>query len=156
MARRASKCGVSLRAIVVRDTYRNLADSTLKTWLRWFPDDSPRGYLKQSNPATYMLRTPDGRLHEVLFRHGQTAQDASLFLSTEYGFIGLEEVAPAYLPGKDQKVSPGIAEEVFDMAYSRLRQEGLPEPELALTSNPPSRVHWSSKRIIDATGNDKH
>jgi hypothetical protein len=103
-----------------------------------------------------MLRTPDGRLHEVLFRHGQTAQDASLFLSTEYGFIGLEEVAPAYLPGKDQTVSPGISEEVFNMAYSRLRQEGLPSPEIALTSNPPSRLHWSSKRIIDATADEKH
>src|SRR4029077_13225046 len=100
MSRWAAKQGVSLRACIVRDTYRNLADSTLKTWLRWFPDDSSRGYLSKSNPADYMLRTPDGRMHEVCFRHGQTAQDASLFLSTEYGFIGLEEIAPAYLPEK--------------------------------------------------------
>lgn len=152
----ASKQGISLRAVIVRDTYRNLADSTLKTWLRWFPDGSMMGRISRSNPADYQLRTPDGRMHEVLFRHGQTAQDASLFLSTEYGFIGLEEVAPAYLPGKEQKVSPGISEELFDTAYSRLRQEGLAEPEMAITSNPPSRSHWASKRIIDVTENERH
>lgn len=165
MAHRAAIAGVSLRAVLVRDTYRNLADSTLKTWLRWFPDKSKFGYLKHSVPADYMLRTPDfpyqggiikSREHEVMFRHGQTAQDASLLLSTEYGLIGLEEVAPAYLPGKNQLVSPGIAEEFFDIAYSRLRQEGLHEPELAMTSNSPSRTHWSSKRLIDASKNEKH
>ena len=152
----ASKLGVSLRAVIMRDTYRNLSDSTLKTWLRWFPDNSMMGYISKSNPADYMLRTPDGRMHEVLFRHGQTAQDASMFLSTEYGFIGLEEVAPAYLPGVEQRVSPGISEEVFDLAYSRLRQEGLEQPEIALTSNPPSRSHWASKRIIDKSGDERH
>lgn len=152
----ASKSGVSLRAMILRDTYRNTVDSTLKTWLHWFPDKSMMGHISHSNPADYVLRTPDGRLHEVLFRHGQTAQDASMFLSTEYGFIGLEEVAPAYLPGDNQVVSPGIAEEVFDLCYSRLRQSGLDEPELSLTSNPPSRNHWASKRIIDKTGNERH
>src|SRR5690348_3118482 len=104
----STKYGVSLRAIIVRDTYRNLADSTLKTWLEWFPDKSPLGYIAQSQPVDYKLRTPDGRMHDVSFRHGQTAQDASLLLSTEYGLICLEEVAPAYLPGKTQLVSPGI------------------------------------------------
>lgn len=152
----SEKYGLSLRAIIVRDTYRNLADSTLKTWFEWFPDKSLMGFVKQAQPVTYMLRTPDGRLHEVNFRHGQTAQDASILLSTEYGLICLEEVAPAYLPGKNQVVSPGISEEFFDMAYSRLRQKGLPEPEIALSANPPSRLHWASKRIIDASGSDKH
>jgi len=152
----ASKIGVSLRAVIMRDTYRNLEDSTFKTWLRWFPDNSMMGYVSKSNPADYQLRTPDGRLHEVLFRHGQTAQDASMFLSTEYGFIGLEEVAPAYVPGGEQKVSPGMSEELFDLAYSRLRQEGIAEPEIALTSNPPSRTHWASKRIIDKSGDERH
>src|SRR5690348_2122851 len=156
MARRAAKAGKSLRALILRDTYRNLVDSTLKTWLYWFPDASQYGRLIRSVPADFILRTPDGTEHEVLFRHGQTAQDASQFLSTEFGFIGLEEVAPAYLPGKDQKVSPGIAEEVFDLVYSRLRQTGIDEPELAITSNPPSPSHWSSKRIIDPSGDSKH
>jgi len=152
----SKKYGVSLRAIIVRDTYRNLADSTLKTWLEWFPDKSAVGYIKQAQPVDYILRTPDGREHQVSFRHGQTAQDASLLLSTEYGLICLEEVAPAYLPGKTQLVSPGISEEFFDMAYSRLRQKGVPEPELAMSANPPSPNHWSSRRIIDPSGNDRH
>src|SRR5690242_21541060 len=65
MAVRAAKAGVSLRAVLIRDTYRNLSDSTLKTWLRWFPDNSVMGRISRSNPADYLLRTPDeiGRAH---------------------------------------------------------------------------------------------
>lgn len=156
MARRAAKKGKSLRALLLRDTYRNLADSTLQTWLRWFPDGQS-GRLVRSVPADFVFTTPDGREHTVLFRHGQTARDASDFLGTEYGFIGLEEVAPAYLPGKDAKVSPGIAEEVFQLALSRgSRVQDDIDPELAITCNPPSRSHWTSKLIIDRSGNERH
>lgn len=103
----------------------------------------------RTKPADFILHV-GGRQHEVLFRHGQTAKDASDFLGTEYGLIGLEEIAPAYLPGKNQLVSPGIAEEVFDMALSRgARAKTDVQPELALTANPPSPSHWGSKRIID-------
>ena len=150
LAERAAKQGHSLRALLLRDTYRNLADSTLKTWFHWFPDDV-MGRKTASLPVDFALRTPDGREHEVLFRHGQNAADASAFLSTEYGFIGLEEVAPAYMPGPKAVVSPGIAKEVFDMALGRLRQPGIDEPELAMTANPPPLSHWLSKHLIDLT-----
>jgi hypothetical protein len=93
-----------------------------------------------------------GRYHDVLFRHGQNEQDASMFLSTEYDGIFLEEIAPAYLPG-EKKVSPGIAEGVFDMALARLTREvdraAAIRPELCMTCNSPPLPHWGSKRIID-------
>ncbi len=75
-----------------------------------------------------------------------------MFLSTEYDVIGLEEIAPAYLPGQ-KKISPGIAEGVFDMALPRLsRQKERAEaigPELVMTCNSPPLTHWASTRIID-------
>src|SRR3990170_2250 len=37
-AQRAARYGLSLQALMVRDTYRNLADSTLQTFLYWFPE----------------------------------------------------------------------------------------------------------------------
>lgn len=150
----AADAGYSLRALLVRDTYRNLADSTLQTFLYWFPESNGApglGKKAQSQPVDFKLFV-GGRSHDVLFRHGQTEQDASMFLSTEYDFIGLEEVAPAYLPG-EKAVSPGISEGVFDMAISRLTRQieraAAIRPELCMTCNSPPLTHWASKRIID-------
>jgi hypothetical protein len=153
-AKEAAEEGKSLRTLFLRDTYRNLADSTLKTWLHWFPDGRA-GRLVRSQPADFILKV-NGIEHEVLFRHGQTAKDASDVLGTEYGQINLDEVAPAFSPGKTQLVSPGIAEEVFDMVLSRgARAKTDVIPELAITANPPPRSHWASKRIIDLAGDDE-
>ena len=148
LCERAAEKGYSLRALVMRDTYRNLADSTLQTWLHWF---KTYGEIVHSNPVDFKIYV-GGREHDVLFRHGQTEQDASQFLSTEYDGIFLEEIAPAYLPGA-KKISPGINEGVFDMAYSRLTREAKRAaaicPEMIMTCNSPPLNHWSSVRIID-------
>lgn len=148
LACRAARQGLSLRGIILRDTYRNLKDTTLKTWDEWF---SPLSRVSESEPRTIKLRVdenPDIE-HELLFRHGQTAADAVNFLSSEYGFIGLEEIGPAFFTSSGV-TSAGIAEEVFDMAISRLVQKGIDRPELAMTSNPPPIQHWASRRLIDA------
>jgi hypothetical protein len=148
---RAAKAGLTARCLFVRDTYRNLLDSTFRVFLEWFPKDTAAGYVSQSEPMEFKLNV-GGRYHDILFRHGQTEQDASMFLSTEYDFIGLEEIAPAYTPGA-KTVSPGIAEGVFDQAYARLTRKSdraaLVRPELCMTCNSPPLTHWASKRIID-------
>jgi hypothetical protein len=148
---RTAKAGYSARMLFVRDTYRNLIDSTFQTFKDWFPDGSAAGYVSQSEPVNFKLNV-GGRYHEVLFRHGQTEQDASMFLSTEYDGIFLEEIAPAYIPG-GKKVSPGIAEGVFDMAIGRLTRKAdraaAIRPELCMTCNSPPLTHWASKRMID-------
>ncbi len=157
MAERAAAAGIGARMILVRDTYRNLMDSTYQTWKEWFPPGSVLGYVSKSEPLDFQLNVAapgatKGLYHEILFRHAQTEQNASDFLSTEYDFIGLEEIAPAYIPGK-KLVSPGISEGVFDMAVSRLSRKveraDAVRPELCMTCNPPPLNHWSSKRIID-------
>jgi hypothetical protein len=143
---RAAAQGVSARWIIIRDTYRNLEDTTLKTWLDIFPDGAA-GRIIKTNPVDYLLRTEDGTEHEILFRHGQTASDASSFLSSEFAGAFLEEVAPAFNPSGI--VSPGIDESVFDMVLGRLVQKGVAHPQMILTSNPPPMQHWASRRIID-------
>ncbi len=148
---RAAKAGFTANCLFLRDSYRNLVDSTYRTFLEWFPDGTAAGYKSQSEPIDFKLNV-GGRYHDIKFRHGQTEQDASAFLSTEYDFIGLEEIAPAYTPGA-KTVSPGIAESVFDMAISRLsRKKERAEkvrPELCMTCNSPPLNHWGSVRIID-------
>jgi hypothetical protein len=143
---RAAAAGISARWIVLRDTYRNLEDTTLKTFLGCFPEGAA-GRITQATPVDFALKTEDGTEHEILFRHGQTAADASSFLSAEYAGVFLEEVAPAFNPSGI--VSPGIAEEVFDMALGRLVQKGIEHPQMIMTSNPPPMQHWASRRIID-------
>lgn len=137
--------GIGLRALIMRDTYRNLEDTTLKTWLEWF---GKCGVLKHRSSVTdFTFYTPNCKEpHEVLFRHGQTESEASSFLSSEYGVIFLEEAAPAFTPSG--LVSPGIAEGVFDVALTRLVQRGVLEPELLITCNPPTPQHWVNRRII--------
>jgi len=145
LAVRAAKLGISLRGVILRDTYRNLKDTTLATWDQWF---GPLCETIESIPRTSRLHLPDTKITaDLMFRHGQTAAEASNFLSLGVGFIGLEEVAPAFTVSGI--VSPGIAEEVFDMALGRLEQTGIAEPELCMTSNPPPIHHWASKRLID-------
>jgi len=151
IAERAAKNGLTANILVVRDTYRNLMDSTYKTFTKWFPDGSAFGFAKKSEPVDFKLNV-GGRYHDVLFRHLQTEQDASSVLSTEYDAILIDEIAPAYLPG-EKKVSPGISEGVFDMAISRLSRTTdrvqKVRPELCMTANSPPLTHWSSTRIID-------
>ena len=148
---RAAKAGYTARIIYIRDTYRNLIDSTYATWKEWFPPDTAAGYVSHSDPIDFKLNVGD-RYHDIEFRYGQTEQDASKFLSTEYDGIMLEEIAPAYIPGK-KLISPGIAEGLFDMAISRLTRKAdraaAIRPELCMTCNPPPLNHWSSQRIID-------
>src|SRR5918999_3835658 len=50
LCERATEAGYSLRALVMRDTYRNLADSTLQTWLHWF---KTYGEIVHSNPVDF-------------------------------------------------------------------------------------------------------
>lgn len=157
IGQRAAAHGLSMRAILARDTYRNLVDSTLQTFLYWFPE-GVLSVKEHSDPVDIKLWTPlktdpnKGMWHTILFRHGQTEQDASMFLSTEYDFIGLEEIAPAYLPGQG-RISPGISEGVFDMALPRLtraaERAAIIRPEMAMTCNSPPTNHWASVRIID-------
>lgn len=143
----ASRKGIALKAVILRDTYRNLEDTTLKTWMEWF---GQCGTLKRiQNVTNFYLQVPGSDIaHEVLFRHGQTAADASSFLSSDYGVIFLEEAAPAFTP--TGLVSPGIAEEVFDLALTRLVQKGIDNPELIITCNPPTPQHWVNRRLIAA------
>jgi len=158
ICQRAANAGLTARILFVRDTYRNLIDSTFRTFTEWFPDGSAAGFLSRSDPAEFKLNVPakgnpgKAHYHDILFRHLQTEQDASAILSTEYDGIMVDEVAPAYLPG-EKKVSPGIAEGVFDMAISRLTRKldraAMVRPELCMTANSPPLTHWASTRIID-------
>ena len=58
------------RCVVVRDTYRNLYNTTVKSWWDWYPKDVGEWRGGDDRPAEHILdfETPDGPLHfEIRF-----------------------------------------------------------------------------------------
>lgn len=81
------------RMCVVRNTYRELSDSTVRTWLDWFPTDVFGRFVR--NEATHELRfgLPDGTSVEcdVLFRALDGPDDQPKLRSVEYTMGWLNE-----------------------------------------------------------------
>ena len=77
------------RWVVVRNTKGQLKDTTLKTWLDWFPSRQGVGYWKETD-ATYYLEFGDVRA-EILFRALDTPDDVAKVLSLELSACWLNE-----------------------------------------------------------------
>src|SRR5262245_6535473 len=91
---------IPLRGVVIRSSYRELHDSTRKTVDEWF--GKIMTYREKDEEATITFPGRDGvvRSHTLLFRACKREAEASKFLSTEYAFIWLEEVVPAFTSTK--------------------------------------------------------
>lgn len=68
------------RWMIVRNTMKQLKDTTLKTWLSWFPSGTI-GYWRETG-ATYFIEVDDIRA-EVMFRALDRAEDTDNLLSLE-------------------------------------------------------------------------
>jgi len=137
---------VPIRGLVVRETYRQLSDTTKRTWNDWFERCST--YVKQDEMAQLTIPGADGvmRTHTMDFRHARRAADAQAFMSAEYAFIWFEECVPAIDIGSGV-VGGGLPEELLNIALMRQRQRGAHRVNIVLTFNPPSRFHWVYKRF---------
>lgn len=76
------------RAVVVRNTAPQLADTTLKSWAMWFKDGVAGEW--KATPKTFILKFGDVEC-EVLFRALDTLDDVSKVLSLEVTFAVLDE-----------------------------------------------------------------
>lgn len=92
--------------MVVRDTMPQLRDTTLKTWLSWFPNGSI-GTWKETG-KTYFINIDDIRA-EVMFRALDTADDVDNLLSLE--------VTGAYINEKRS-----AAREIIEGIHGRIGQ----------------------------------
>lgn len=136
-----------LRWLVIRESHRELQDSTLKTWEEWFGSITRNKVSDKVLEVTFPNYEGKVLTHLIHYRHARRAQDATKFLSTEYAGIWLEECVPAY--ERDRGViGGGIVEEIFNLALLRLRQRDAPYLEMLLTFNPPSKYHWTYKRFV--------
>ena len=121
------------RYAVARETYRELEDTTIRTWLDWFPDDPAIGHFKVSSNS-YML-TCDDIEAEILFRALDKPDDIKKLLSTEYTKAWINEARE-------------VPEAIFNGLTGRVgrfppeKDGGCVDPGVIMDSNPPAEDHW--------------
>lgn len=130
-----------LRAAVIRNTYRELLDTTVQTWLDWFPEDQCGRFSRSDMTHEVRLLCPDGAPLEldVLFRALDRPRDVRKLLSLELTFAYVNEARE-------------IPKAVIDMLLERIgrfpsyRDPAIREhPYFAglwMDTNPPDEDHW--------------
>lgn len=120
------------RWAIVRNTYRELADTTVKTWLDWFPER----YLGPFTQIDMIHRISFGDVEcEVLFRALDRPQDVKKLLSLE-------------LTGAWVNEAREIPKSVIDMLQGRVgrfpsKRDGGPSWfGVLMDTNPPDNDHW--------------
>jgi len=125
------------RYAVVRNTYRQLADTTIKTWLDWFPDPHFGTYAKSEH--NYLLTFPleDGSRveSEIMFRALDRPDHVSNLLSLELTgcFVNeAREIAWAIIKALQGRVG----------RYPAVRDGGCVDAGLIMDTNPPPDDSW--------------
>ena len=121
------------RWAVIRNTYRELQDTTVKTWLEWFPEDKCGPFNKQdmAHRATF----GQGIESEVLFRALDKPDDIKKLLSLELTGAWLNEAREIPL-------------QVLEMLEGRVdrypRKIDVPKywAGIIMDTNPPDDDHW--------------
>ena len=118
------------RYAVVRGTYRELEDSTIRTWLEWF---QRFGDIKISTNSVQFLY---GDIEsEIMFRALDKPDDVKKLLSTEYTKAWINEareVPEAILEGLTGRVG----------RYPAKKDGGCVEPGVIMDTNPPDDDSW--------------
>lgn len=130
---------VRTRYFVVRNTYRMLETSTIKTWLEHFPE-SVFGKFRFSPPYRHVIRDEASKFEmEVIFLALEDEKNARDLLSTEWtgGFVN---------------EASEISKPLFDYIVSRVRRfpprraelgfEGATRPGVVADTNAPPDDHW--------------
>lgn len=146
----AKESPVPLRGIVLRSSWPELRDSTLATWNEWFGDIATwRAADKIAILPLPKKGSGETQEHQLFFRYCSRPEEASKFLSTEFGFAFLEECVPAYQ--QSGVMGSGLSKEIFDIVQLRMRQKGVHRRTIVATFNPPFPSHWCNKEFIEST-----
>jgi hypothetical protein len=130
------------RWIVVRNTYPDLQETTVRTWLDWFPE-AVYGPMKRSRPMSHMIKLP-GPPHfgkpttiemEVVFLALDDDEDRKKLLSMEFtGAWGNEA----------RELEKGIIDDIIGRTgrYPSMRDGGATWSGVILDTNAPTETHW--------------
>ena len=120
------------RFAIVRNTYRELEDTTLKTWLQWFdPEYFGRFNYRQ---MTHYVQFDDVR-SEVMFRALDRPADVAKLLSLEITGAWVNE---------SREVPKAIIDPIGDRVgqYPAKRDGGCTWRGVIMDTNPPDTDHW--------------
>ena len=125
------------RFAVVRNTYRELKDTTLKTWLSWFPEEDfgPFGTTDMTHRLDLALADGTRLLAEVLFRALDKPQDVKKLLSLELTGAWVNEA---------RELPLSLVEALGDRVerFPSAREGGCTWAGVILDTNPPDTDHW--------------
>lgn len=144
-----------LDGMAIRGSYRELRDSTVKTFFKWFGDISE--WRESDSMAFIRLPSADDpkRIleHILRFRSLDKPEDAKKVQSFEGAFCMLDEVVPTFA-GATMRASEGIPLEIAEYTNARLRHEFKGQHAHRYTqvivANPPPPSHWLYKHYIAA------
>jgi hypothetical protein len=131
------------RWAVVRNTYSELRDTTIKTWLDWFPEDV-YGPMVKARPYTHTIRVPGepdarGRATtvemEVIFVALDDENDRKKLLSLELTGVWVNEA---------REVLKGIIDDIIGRTgrYPSKRDGGHSWSGAIMDTNAPADTHW--------------
>lgn len=125
------------RMAIVRNTYRELKDTTLRTWLAWFPEETYGAFGHTEMRHALRLPLPDGtRLEaEVLFRALDRPRDVKKLLSLELTgawFNEAREMPLALIEAMGDRVE----------RYPARAAGGCTWAGVIMDTNPPDNDHW--------------
>lgn len=125
------------RFAVVRNTYRQLSDTSIKTWLDWLPDGVFGTYAKSDHNYFLSMPLDDNTVatSEVLFRALDRPEHVSNLLSLELTGAWVNEARE--VPWVVVKALQGRVGR-----YPAVRDGGCVDPGIVLDSNPPPDDSW--------------
>jgi len=139
------------RWVVVRNTYRQLKDTTLKTWLEWFPEDKVGLFNLSDMQHNIRLQLADGttvRL-EVMFRALDRPDHVRNVLSLDITGAWINEA---------REIPKAIVDAVGDR-LGRYNPGGLEQGSfwfgMIMDSNPPDDDHWWFKLAEETRPEDR-
>ncbi|MDE2144893.1 MAG: phage terminase large subunit [Patescibacteria group bacterium] len=137
--------GGKSRFAVIRNTYPELRDTTIKTYLDWFPDGVFGKY--NQTEKRYSIKFQDRNI-EILFKALDTPKDVRDLLSLELTGAHVDEAREIH-----EDVFKGLLGRIG--RYPSLKDTGgktpfLNPPQVILTTNYPSTEHWIYRDFVSS------
>lgn len=122
------------RWAVVRNTYGELKDTTIKTWLEWIPETVFGKFNRSQGEMRHHIKIMDIDC-EVLFRALDKPEDVKKVLSLELTGAWINEA---------REVPKAIVDALGDRVgrYPAVRNSGATWRGIVMDTNPPDNDHW--------------
>lgn len=142
------------RWAVVRNTYPDLQETTIKTWLEWFPE-SVYGPMRRARPFQHVIRVPGEPVNgkpttvemEVLFLALDDEEDRKKLLSMELTGGWINEA---------REIAKPIIDDIIGRTgrYPPKRDGGHTWAGVLMDTNAPAETHWLPIMMGEATPSD--